>query len=84
MPQSSDRALVTGSAQRIGRAIATALAQFGLSVAVQTRRSRSAAEGAVADIVAAGGRARVVEADLADHDAVLRSCRRPRSARSRW
>jgi NAD(P)-dependent dehydrogenase (short-subunit alcohol dehydrogenase family) len=65
-------ALVTGGAQRIGRAIAAALAQRGYAVAVQTRRSGDAAAALVAEIVAAGGRAAVVEADLADHAAVLR------------
>ena len=65
-------ALVTGGAQRIGRAIALALAHDGYAVAVQTRRSRAAADRLVAEIAAAGGRAAVVEADLADHDAVLR------------
>jgi NAD(P)-dependent dehydrogenase (short-subunit alcohol dehydrogenase family) len=65
-------ALVTGGAQRIGRAIAAALAQRGYAVAVQTRRSGDAAAALVAEIVAADGRAAVVEADLADHAAVLR------------
>jgi NAD(P)-dependent dehydrogenase (short-subunit alcohol dehydrogenase family) len=76
MPESPDTparaALVTGGAQRIGRAIAAALAQRGYAVAVHTRRSRAQAESVAAEIAAAGGRAGVVEADLADHDAVLR------------
>jgi NAD(P)-dependent dehydrogenase (short-subunit alcohol dehydrogenase family) len=63
---------VTGGTQRIGRAIAAALAQRGYAVAVQTRHSGDAAAALVAEIVAAGGRAAVVEADLADHAAVLR------------
>jgi NAD(P)-dependent dehydrogenase (short-subunit alcohol dehydrogenase family) len=63
---------VTGGAQRIGRAIAVALAQRGYAVAVQTRHSPDAAAALVAEIVAAGGRAAVVEADLVDHAAVLR------------
>jgi NAD(P)-dependent dehydrogenase (short-subunit alcohol dehydrogenase family) len=65
-------ALVTGGAQRIGRAIALALARHGFAVAVQTRHSRAAADALAAEIAAAGGRAAVVEADLADHAAVLR------------
>jgi len=65
-------ALVTGGAQRIGRAVAVALAQRGYAVAVQTRHSGAAAAALVAEIVAAGGRAAAVEADLADHAAVLR------------
>jgi NAD(P)-dependent dehydrogenase (short-subunit alcohol dehydrogenase family) len=65
-------ALVTGAAHRIGRAIAIALGRRGYAVAVHARRSRAAAESVAAEITAAGGRAAVVEADLADHDAVLR------------
>jgi NAD(P)-dependent dehydrogenase (short-subunit alcohol dehydrogenase family) len=70
--QPARAALVTGGAQRIGRAIAVALAQRGYAVAVQTRQSHEAAAKLVAEIVAGGGRAAVVEADLADHPAVLR------------
>ena len=75
MSKSSDNtphaALVTGGAQRIGRAIALALGRRGYAVAVHARRSRAAAETVAAEIVAAGGRAAVVEANLAEHDAVL-------------
>ena len=65
-------ALVTGGAQRIGRAIALALAQRGYAVAVQARHSRADADRLVGEIAAAGGRAATLEADLADHAAVLR------------
>lgn len=65
-------ALVTGSAQRIGRAIALALAQRGYAVAVQAFRSRAEADRLCAEIAAAGGRAAAVTGDLADHAAVLR------------
>jgi len=55
-PAASRRAaLVTGGAQRIGRAIALALAQHGYAVALQTRRSRGQAERVCAEITAAGG-----------------------------
>jgi NAD(P)-dependent dehydrogenase (short-subunit alcohol dehydrogenase family) len=64
-------ALVTGGAQRIGRAIALALAQRGYAVALHARRSRAAADQLVGEIAAAGGRAATVAADLADHAAVL-------------
>ncbi|RAI39136.1 SDR family oxidoreductase [Rhodoplanes roseus] len=65
-------ALVTGGAQRIGRAIVRALVRSGYAVAVHARASRAEADALCAEIVAAGGRARTVLADLADHDAVLR------------
>jgi NAD(P)-dependent dehydrogenase (short-subunit alcohol dehydrogenase family) len=63
--------LVTGGAQRIGRAIVLALAQQGYAVAIHTRHSREAADRLCAEIAAQGGGAAVVAADLADHDAVL-------------
>jgi NAD(P)-dependent dehydrogenase (short-subunit alcohol dehydrogenase family) len=64
-------ALVTGGAQRIGRAIVQSLARAGYAVAIHARRSRAEAEALCAGIVRDGGRAAVVTADLADHDAVL-------------
>jgi NAD(P)-dependent dehydrogenase (short-subunit alcohol dehydrogenase family) len=64
-------ALVTGGAQRIGRAIALALAQRGYAVALQAHRSRAAADALVGEIAAGGRRAATVAADLADHAAVV-------------
>jgi NAD(P)-dependent dehydrogenase (short-subunit alcohol dehydrogenase family) len=71
-PDSRRAALITGGAQRIGRAIALTLAQRGYAVAVQARRSRAEADRLCGEISAAGGRAAVVAADLADHAEVLR------------
>jgi NAD(P)-dependent dehydrogenase (short-subunit alcohol dehydrogenase family) len=72
-PAASRRAaLVTGGAQRIGRAIVLALVRHGHAVAIQTRHPQGEAERLCAEIVAGGGRAAVVSADLADHAAVLR------------
>ena len=62
-------ALVTGGAQRLGRAIALALAGAGHAVAIHCHRSRAAAEQTAADIRTAGGRAAVVAADLRDEAA---------------
>jgi len=59
-------ALVTGAAQRIGRAIALALAKDGYAVAVHHHRSREAAASLVAEINGTGGRAVALLADLAD------------------
>jgi NAD(P)-dependent dehydrogenase (short-subunit alcohol dehydrogenase family) len=56
--------LVTGAAQRIGRAIALSLAADGWAVAVHHRSSREAAQGVVAEIARAGGRAVALAADL--------------------
>ncbi|WID97925.1 SDR family oxidoreductase [Bosea vestrisii] len=65
-------ALVTGGAKRIGRAIALRLAGAGYSVAIHCNTSRAEAEALAADVAAAGGRACVIVADLADPTAVER------------
>ena len=57
-------ALVTGTATRIGRALAIALAADGYFVFVHYHRSAAEARQTVADIVAAGGKAKPVKADL--------------------
>jgi NAD(P)-dependent dehydrogenase (short-subunit alcohol dehydrogenase family) len=61
--------LVTGAAQRIGRAIALHLAAQGWRVAVHYRSSTTDAAQTVADIEAAGGMAMAFGADLADEAA---------------
>jgi NAD(P)-dependent dehydrogenase (short-subunit alcohol dehydrogenase family) len=58
--------LVTGGAQRIGRAIALHLAQQGFAVAVHYRHSAGRAEATVTDLRRAGGIAQAFAADLAD------------------
>lgn len=65
-------ALVTGGAKRIGRAIALRLAGAGYAVAIHCNTSRAEAEALAADLAAAGGRACVIVADLADPAAVER------------
>ena len=62
--------LVTGAAQRIGRAITLALAKDGWAVAVHFRVSREPAEALVGEITHAGGRAVALAADLRDERAV--------------
>lgn len=57
-------ALVTGSADNIGRAIAYALADAGAAVVVHARRSRDMAEETAAGVRARGGIAGVVLADI--------------------
>ncbi len=63
-------ALVTGSGRRIGRAIAEDLARAGFAVAVHCNRSRAEAEAVAEGIRSAGGKASVVQADLADLEQV--------------
>jgi NAD(P)-dependent dehydrogenase (short-subunit alcohol dehydrogenase family) len=62
--------LITGAAQRIGRAIALGLAADGWSVAVHYRASGAPAEARVGEIAHAGGHAVALAADLADEAAV--------------
>ena len=62
-------AIVTGAGQRIGRGIARGLAADGWATVVHYNASRAAADMVVAEIVAAGGRAVALGADLADPDA---------------
>ena len=57
-------ALVTGAAQRIGRAIALDLARNGWTIAVHFRRSRTAADAVAAEIQKLGGRAVTLGCDL--------------------
>jgi NAD(P)-dependent dehydrogenase (short-subunit alcohol dehydrogenase family) len=63
-------ALVTGGAQRIGRALCLALAEDGYAVAVHHRASPGAAETLVELIRRKGGAAVALAADLADEEAV--------------
>ncbi len=65
-------ALVTGAGQRIGRAIARALAGSGYAVAIHCHRSQDEARKLAAEIVADGGRSAVFVADLADPAALAR------------
>jgi NAD(P)-dependent dehydrogenase (short-subunit alcohol dehydrogenase family) len=58
-------ALVTGSAKRLGRAIALSLAQEGADVIIHFQNSETEANSAVAEILKLGRRAISVQADLA-------------------
>lgn len=64
--------LITGAAVRIGQAIALALAADGHPVAVHYNRSRKDADTTVEALRTLGVAAAAVQADLADHQAVLR------------
>ncbi|MGH6727991.1 MAG: SDR family oxidoreductase [Pseudolabrys sp.] len=63
-------ALITGAGRRIGAAIARALSGAGYAVVLHANRSRNEAEKLAGEIAAAGGRASVVLADLADGNAL--------------
>jgi 2-hydroxycyclohexanecarboxyl-CoA dehydrogenase len=63
-------AIVTGSGQGIGRAIALRLAEEGATVAVNDLEEERAAD-TVAEIEDAGGTARTAVADVTDYDGVV-------------
>jgi NAD(P)-dependent dehydrogenase (short-subunit alcohol dehydrogenase family) len=60
------KVLVTGAASGIGAACVRALAAPGVALLVHTRKNREGAERLAAEARAAGARAAVVLADLAE------------------
>jgi len=66
-------ALVTGGGRGIGRGIVLEFAREGADVAINYRRDREAAEQTAAEVRAFGRRAVVLQADVADRDAVERT-----------
>ncbi|TMD05024.1 MAG: 3-oxoacyl-[acyl-carrier-protein] reductase [Chloroflexi bacterium] len=63
-------AVVTGASRGIGRVVARQLAQLGASVVVNYKTQAEAATRVVAEIVAAGGVAEAIAADVARAEAV--------------
>lgn len=62
------KALVTGGAKRLGRAMALYLAGRGIDVAIHYHGSDEAAQATAAEARAKGVRAEIVQADLLDED----------------
>jgi NAD(P)-dependent dehydrogenase (short-subunit alcohol dehydrogenase family) len=65
-------ALVTGGAQRLGKAMVLALADAGFAVAVHCHTSHANAEATAEEVRARGGQAVVLRADLANEPEVKR------------
>lgn len=63
-------ALITGSAKRVGKSLALALARHGCNIVVHYGRSAEAAQQTVAEIKATGVKAWSISADLNDEAAV--------------
>ena len=69
-PLAGRTAIVTGSGQNIGKAIALHFARAGANVVVNGHRNRAALDQVVQEIAAIGGRAIACLADVADAEAV--------------
>jgi len=76
-------ALVTGAGRRLGQAIAVGLAHAGCDVAVHYHGSTAGAEATARDVRAAGRRAELLAADLADPAAARALADRAARARGR-
>ena len=72
-------ALVTGASRGIGRAIAIALGRAGAQVLVHYSSNEAAADETVAEIVASGGHAQKIAADLSTADGPHTLARRVRA-----
>src|SRR5258708_19909358 len=72
-------ALVTGASRGMGRASALALAAAGAQVLVHYSRGAKEADGVVAEIRKAGGRADAIATDLAAADGASKLARQARS-----
>ena len=64
------KALVTGGASGIGRAISLELANMGATLIIHYHRSKESAESLAAQIHSSGGKAEVVQADLTEEAGV--------------
>ncbi|MEO1066461.1 MAG: SDR family NAD(P)-dependent oxidoreductase, partial [Pseudomonadota bacterium] len=65
-------ALITGGAKRIGKAITEHLADHGWAVAIHCNASKQAGIELADTLIARGGKAHVIEANLSDFSAVHR------------
>lgn len=65
-------ALVTGASRGIGAATAKELASLGYAVAVNYRENTTFADGVVGEILASGGSAKAIQADISDSKDVAR------------
>lgn len=64
--------IITGASRGIGAATAVLAAQHGFAVVVNYHKNKIAAEKVVADIIAAGGKAVAIQADISKEPDILR------------
>jgi 3-oxoacyl-[acyl-carrier protein] reductase len=69
MSSTDKSVLVTGSSRGIGKAIALRLARDGYRLVVHCRSRRAEADAVAAEIIAAGGSARVLQFDISEREA---------------
>ena len=72
-PLAGKRALITGGAKKIGRALALALAAAGADAAITYRGSADEAEQTLADLHELGVKAFAVACDVREEDSVMRA-----------
>ncbi|HEX2932008.1 MAG TPA: SDR family oxidoreductase [Candidatus Binatia bacterium] len=72
LPLEGKAALITGGSRGIGRAIAERLAADGATVVVNYARNKESAQEVVSSIVAKGGKALAVQADVSNHAQIRR------------
>ena len=71
-PANGDKTvLITGSARRLGKEIALAVAAAGYPVIIHTRRTTSDAEGLISQIINSGGKAKYISADFSIPEKVI-------------
>ncbi|MCL2469652.1 MAG: SDR family oxidoreductase [Alphaproteobacteria bacterium] len=63
-------ALITGSARRIGRAIALALAEQGFDITIHYNTSAQDAQTLAKTITSMGRKAQIIQADLSNHEGI--------------
>lgn len=86
-PLAGEIAVVTGASTGIGRAVALELARAGAAVVLHARQSRAALDALAAEIVASGGEATTLFADLADpatHEPLVEAAWQWRDAVDVW
>ena len=76
--------VITGAARRVGRQVATRLAQSGANIVVNYRTSVAEAEEAVSELNSLGVGSLAVQADVSTREGVARMSESLRLERVKW